>query len=56
MVSEILSLIGIGGGGAYPPGDPRSMSLNVYDHKEQQYIWFRGGDLNGFLDIKPYIN
>ena len=24
-------------------------------HKEQKYIWFRGGDLNGFLDIKPLM-
>ena len=33
-----------------PPGDspgvPRSMSLNVPYHKEQEYIWFREGILN----------
>ena len=28
--------------------DPRSGSLNVSYHKEQEYIWFRGGDPNGF--------
>ena len=26
------------------------MSLNVSYHKEQQYIWFRSEDLNGFRD------
>ena len=29
-------------------GDPQSMSLNASYHKKQGYIWFRGGDLNGF--------
>ena len=24
-------------------GDPRSVSLHVSYHKEQQYVWFRGG-------------
>ena len=28
--------------------DPRSGSLNVSYHKEQEYIWLRGGDLNVF--------
>ena len=28
-----------------PPGVPRSMSLNVPYHKEQEYIWFREGKL-----------
>ena len=27
------------------------MSLNVPYHKEQEYIWFMGGDLNSFQDI-----
>ena len=31
------------------------MSLHVSYHKEQEYIWFRGGDLNSFLDIRPCI-
>ena len=30
------------------PGVPRSMSLNAPYLKEQEYIWFMGGDLNGF--------
>ena len=30
------------------PGVPRSMSLYAHYHKEQEYIWFMGGDLNGF--------
>ena len=28
------------------PGVPRSMSLNVPYHKEQEYIWFREGIMN----------
>ena len=35
-------------GGAYPWGIWGSMSLNAACHKEQQYIWFMGGDLNSF--------
>ena len=31
------------------------MSLHVSYQKEQEYIWFRGGDLNSFLDIRPCI-
>ena len=27
------------------------MSLNAPHHKEQEYIWFMGGDLNGFQDM-----
>ena len=26
------------------------------DDKKHAYIWFRGLDLNGFRDIKPFIN
>ena len=35
--------------------DPTSGSLNVSLHKEQEYIWFRGEDLNGFRDIRPFM-
>ena len=31
-----------------PLRDPRSMSLNASYHKEQEYIWFRGGNLKCF--------
>ena len=31
-----------------PPGDPWLVPLNAPYHKEQEYIWFRGGDLNSF--------
>ena len=31
-----------------PLGESFSVSLDVSYHKEQEYIWFRGGDLNGF--------
>ena len=36
-------------------GDPRSVSQNASCHKEQQYIWFMGGVLNGYWDIN-YMN
>ena len=38
-----------------PPGAQGSMSLNVAYHKEQQYIWFMGGDLNGFQNITHFM-
>jgi hypothetical protein len=28
-----------------------SIPSNALCHKEQEYIWFKGKDLNGFLDI-----
>ena len=31
------------------------MSLNVPYHKEQEYIWFMGGDLNSFQDIMHFM-
>ena len=37
------------------PGSPRLVSLDVSQHKEQDYIWLRGGDLKGFCDIRPLI-
>ena len=37
---------GVGHAPGGPPGVPRSMSLNVPYHKEQEYIWFREGILN----------
>lgn len=39
--------------GAEPPH--MAISYIPYDaplHKEQEYAWFRGGDDNGFRDIK----
>ena len=36
-------------------GVPRSMSLNAPYLKEQEYIWFMGGDLNGFQDIMHFM-
>ena len=35
-----------------PPGHPLLMSLSVPYHKEQEYIWFRDGDLSGPKDFK----
>ena len=32
-------------------GDFQPVLLNASDHNEHEYIWFRGGDLNGFCDI-----
>ena len=37
---------------AHRPGDILVMLLNVSYHKEHNYIWFRGGDLNVFRDNK----
>ena len=34
------------------PGHPILMSLSVPYHKEQEYIWFRNGDLSGPKDFK----
>ena len=48
MVFEILGLICRGVGWGIPLEEPRSMSLNVSYHKEQEYIWFRGGYLSNF--------
>ena len=31
------------------------MSLIASHHKGQEYIWFIGGDLNGFQDIKHFV-
>ena len=41
--------------GDAPRGTPVS-ALNASYHKEKQYRWFRGVVLNGFQDIKPYMN
>ena len=30
------------------PGSPLLVSLDVSKHKEQEYIWLRGGDRKGF--------
>ena len=32
-----------------------SVLLNVSYDKEHDYTWFRGWDLNGFRDIKPFM-
>ena len=37
------------------PGVPRSMPLNAPYIKKQEYIWFMGGDLNGFHDIMHFV-
>ena len=38
-----------------PPWDTWSMSLNALHHKEQEYIWFMGVDLNGFQDTMHFM-
>ena len=43
-----------GGGGAWTQGTP-SWCHWIHFIKEQQYIWFRGRDLNGFWDIRQFI-
>ena len=47
MVSEILALYELEGWGIHPGDPPQLVSLDASYHKEQEYIWFRGGDLNG---------
>ena len=32
-----------------------SVSLDAAYHREQDYIWFRGGDLNGFRYIGHFM-
>ena len=44
-----------GHGGHLGHVTPRSGSLNVSYHKEQEYIWFRGGDPNSFLAITHFM-
>ena len=46
---------GVGHAPGGPLWDPWSMSLNAPHYKEQEYIWFMGGDLNGFRDIKHFV-
>ena len=37
-------------------GGTLSMAMDAPYHKEQQCaIWFMGGDLNGFSNIKPFM-
>ena len=47
---------GVGPAPGVPPWDPWSKSLNAPHHKEQQYIWFMGGDLNSFRYIKHFVH
>ena len=46
---------GVGPAPGGHPWDPWSMSLNAPHHKEQEYILFMGGDLNGFQDIMHFM-
>ena len=45
----------MGHGPGPTPWTPRLVSLNVSYHKEQEYILVRGGDLNGFSDLWPFM-
>ena len=51
----LFEMKGMGHAPGVHPGVPRSMSLNAPYHKEQEYIWFMGGDLNGFQDITHFM-
>ena len=59
MVSKILCILWKEWVGHAPAGcggeGQGSMSLNAAYQKEQQYIWFMGGDLNGFRDITHFM-
>ena len=54
-VSETLRLTWNEGGGVYSWGTHSRVSLNASFHNKQHF-WFRGGVLNGFWDIKLYMN
>ena len=38
-----------------PVGTHPSVLLNASRHKKYEHIWFVGGDLNGFRDIKLFL-
>ena len=38
-----------------PRGTSSLVLLNASYHKKHEYVWFRGGDLNCFRDIKPFM-
>ena len=38
------------------PGGPTDGVTEFYHYMKQKYIMLRGGVLNGFYDIKPYMN
>ena len=42
-------------GVGHAPRGPRSVSVDASDHKEHEYIWLMGGNLNGFCDIRPFM-
>ena len=46
---------GVGHAPGGHPWVPRSMSLNALYLKEQEYIWFMGGDLNHFSEITHFM-
>ena len=57
-VSELLHILWSKGGGACPegpPGDHWSVPLNASCHKDQEYIWFSGGNLNGLHNIRHFV-
>ena len=46
---------GVGHSRACLRGTPKSVLLNWSCHKNNEYIWFRGGGLLGFGDIKHFF-
>ena len=46
----------VGHAGGTPVGISQSVLLNVLLNKKHEYIWYRGGDLNGFWDISDLKN
>ena len=42
-------------GWGIPNGNIRPVSLDAAYHREQDYIWFRGGDLNVFGYIRHFM-
>ena len=38
-----------------PLGTPQSVSLDLSYQNENEYVWFRGGDLNDFWGVRPLM-
>ena len=43
-----IEMKGVGHVPGVCPGGPKAISINAPYLKEQEYIWFMGGDLNSF--------
>ena len=42
-------------GSGHAQGASWSVLMHMSYHKEHEYIWLRGGDLNRFRESKPFM-